>query len=264
MIGLETYGDVTRVHMYSAVSDALGYSVSAYLMRGALIDVGFPSAARELAQVLDKLRPEGVLLTHHHEDHAGNVELVARGGVPIAAAQSTIDALRAHSDIGLYRRVVWGRRTRFTSPISYYSSETLSLVPTPGHSHDHHIVWDRESGTVFAGDLFLGVKVRMAHHDENPRQLVDSLRAVARLGPDRMFDGHRGLVPDAKAKLIAKADWLDETIARIEQRADEGWSDRAITREVLGREEAEYYVSLADLSRINLVRQVRLTRAANA
>jgi glyoxylase-like metal-dependent hydrolase (beta-lactamase superfamily II) len=259
MIRLESHGDVTRIHMYSAVSHAMGYSVSAYLVRGALIDVGFPGVAREVASALDQLRPEGVLLTHHHEDHAGNVELVARGGLPIAAAPSTIEALRAHGDIGSYRRLVWGRRTPFTSPMAQYASDSLSLVATPGHSHDHHIVWDRETGTLFAGDLFLGVKVRMAHHDENPRQLVESLRAAARLSPDRMFDGHRGLVPQAKEKLAAKASWLAETIERIERRIVEGWSDRAITRDVLGREEAEYYVSLADLSRINLVRQVRLT-----
>lgn len=260
MIRLETHGDVTRIHISSAISHAMGYSVSAYLVRGALIDVGFPGAARELASALDQLRPQGVLLTHHHEDHAGNVELVARGGLPIAAAPSTIQALRAHKEIGLYRRLVWGRRTPFTSPVEPYASDTLSLVPTPGHSHDHHVVWDRETGTLFAGDLFLGVKVRMAHHDENPRQLVESLRQACRLSPERMFDGHRGLVPDASEKLAAKASWLEETIGRIERRIDEGWDDRAITRDVLGREETEYYVSLADLSRINLVRQVRLTR----
>jgi ribonuclease/clavin/mitogillin len=262
MIRLETHGDVTRIHMASAVSQALGYSVSAYVIRGALIDVGFPAAAADLAKALDELRPEGVVLTHHHEDHAGNVELVARGGLPIAAAQSTLDALRAHHPIGTYRRVVWGRRTRFVSPITPYSTDALALVATPGHSHDHHIVWDRETGTLFAGDLFLGVKVRLAHHDENPRQLVESLRVAVRLSPERMFDGHRGLVTDPVSSLRAKADWLEETIARIDRRLDEGWSERAITREVLGREEAEYYVSLGDLSRLNLIRRTRETRSS--
>lgn len=259
MLRLETHGDVTRIHMSSRVSRTLGYSVSAFLVRDVLIDAGFPGAAGELAAYLDRHRPTGAVITHHHEDHAGNVELLARAGVPLRMADATAEALRAHQSIGLYRRVVWGRRTRFTTPGAPFVTETFALIHTPGHSHDHHVVLDRETGTLFAGDLFLGVKVRMAHHDENPRQLARSLRAVARLAPDRMFDAHRGLVENPVEMLTAKADWLDETIARIESRVAQGWSDRAITRDVLGAEEAEHYVSLGDLSRINFVKQVRAT-----
>lgn len=257
MIRLEQHGDVTRIHMSSWVSRAMGYSVSAFLVGDVLIDAGFPGAGAELAAFLDRRRPAGAIITHHHEDHAGNVELLARGGLPLRMADTTARALRAHAHIGLYRRVVWGRRTPFTASTEPFASDTLALIHTPGHSHDHHVVFDRESGTLFAGDLFLGVKVRMAHHDENPRELARSLRDVARLAPARMFDAHRGLVERPVEALTAKADWLEETIARIERRIAEGWSDRAITREVLGAEEAEHYVSLGDLSRINFVKQIR-------
>lgn len=262
MLRLETYGDVTRIHMSSGVSQALGYSVSAFLVRDVLIDAGFPGAAADLAAFLDRHRPTGAIITHHHEDHAGNVELLARAGVSLRMADATAEALRAHRPIGLYRRIVWGRRTRFTTPAEPFLTDTFSLVHTPGHSPDHHVVLDRETGTLFAGDLFLGVKVRMAHHDENPRQLAASVREVARLSPDRMFDAHRGLVENPVAMLTAKADWLDETIGRIEARIAEGWNDRAITREVLGAEETEHYVSFGDLSRINFVKQVRASSGA--
>ena len=37
--------------------------------------------------------------------------------------------------------------------------------------------WDAERETVFGGDLFLGVRVRVAHPGEDPRQLARSVRA---------------------------------------------------------------------------------------
>src|ERR687883_200145 len=124
-----------------------------------------------------------------------------------------------------------------------FESDALTLVHTPGHSQDHHVVWDAERETVFAGDLFLGVKVRVARPGEDPRQLARSLRAVAALNPKRMFDAHRGPVPKPADALRAKADWLEATIAAVEARIASGWGDRQIVREVLGREELTHYVS---------------------
>ncbi|HJU64786.1 MAG TPA: MBL fold metallo-hydrolase, partial [Gemmatimonadaceae bacterium] len=228
---------------------------------GVLVDAGFPGVAPEFGGYLDRARPRGVILTHFHEDHAGNAELVARRGIPIAAASDTVAALRAAEQIGLYRRLIWGNVVPLRADIVPFQPGGLILVHTPGHSADHHVVWDAETGTLFSGDLFLGVKVRVAHPAEDPRLISHSVRAAASLGPRRMFDAHRGLVPNPVGALRAKADWLDETIAAIERRIAEGRPDRAIAREILGREELPHYISLGGLSRINIVRAVRRTEA---
>jgi hypothetical protein len=57
--------------------------------------------------------------------------------------------------------------------------------------------------------------------------------------------------------LLAKSDWIDETVARVERRLAEGWSDAAVRDEILGREELAGYFSFGDYSRINFVRAVR-------
>lgn len=257
MLQLETHGDVTRLAMSTRVSRAAGYAVSAYAVRGILIDTGFPAVAREVAAWIDQARPAGVVLTHSHEDHAGNVELIARRGLPIAAGSATLSALRNAHKIGFYRRLLWGRVPPLVSPIEPFEPDGLALVPTPGHASDHMIVWDAERETLFAGDLFLSVKVRAAHPGEDLRQLVRSVRTAAALRPKRMFDAHRGLVPDPVTSLEAKADWLEETIGVIEGRIARGWSDREIARAVLGREESAYYISRGQMSKINFVRAVR-------
>jgi hypothetical protein len=119
------------------------------------------------------------------------------------------------------------------------------------------VVWDSMTGTLFGGDLYLGVKVRIAHSGEDPWLLVRTLREIAALGPDRLFDAHRGFVPTPVPLLLAKADWTEEMIAAIERRIAEGAEDSAIVRELFGGESVPGYFSAGDYSRTNFVRNVR-------
>ena len=257
MIELETVGDVTRVIMSTRWSRAFGYTVSAYVYRGLVIDTGFPDVAGEFGALLDRVRPSGVVLTHHHEDHAGNISAVARRTLPLATAPATLEALRAGERAGLYRRVVWGTLAPLAAPPAPFEADGLTLLHTPGHSADHHAAWDAEREILFAGDLFLGVRVRVARPGEDPRRLARSLRAAAELRPRLMFDAHRGAVPEPARALAAKADWIEETVAAIDRRIAQGWGDATIARDVLGPEDLVGYVSMGDLSRRNFVRAVR-------
>lgn len=258
MLDIEKLDDVTRVVMSTPITRRAGYTASAFLVRGIMIDLGFPAVWEELEKWIDSSRPEGAILTHHHEDHAGNADRAARRSLPLDAAPATLALLRENAPIELHRRIIWGTPHRLTAPVTPLPPHHgLSLIATPGHTPDHHAVWDAERETLFAGDLFLGVKVRALHRHEDPRLIACSLRAAAALAPKRMFDSHRGLVRNPVAALLAKADWIDSTIAAIERHLADGWSDRATTHAVLGREEAVYYVSNGAMSKINFVRAVR-------
>jgi glyoxylase-like metal-dependent hydrolase (beta-lactamase superfamily II) len=262
MLRLEAHDDVTRVILSSRASRLVGFGVSAYLVRGVLVDTGFPGAAAELLAWVQSLgaRLRGAVLTHKHEDHAGNVEALARRGVPLAMSDATRAAVRVPQRIGFYRRFTWRAMTPLVTTPVPLALAPLELVPTPGHSSDHHAVWDPGTRTLFGGDLFLGVKVRIAHPGEDPRRLARSLRAAAALEPRRLFDAHRGPVPAPAAALRAKADWLDETLAAVDRLLDAGWSDAAIRQAVLGREELAGWFSRGDYSRLNFVRAARQSR----
>ncbi len=257
MIEVSEAHGVTRIHMWSRRSRLVGYTVSAYVFDGVLIDCGFPAVRLDLARVLDEMPVRGAIITHHHEDHAGNLALLAARAVPVAMPSETMAIARTGERVGLYRRFAWGTMRRLGRPLERFHTGHLALLHMPGHSADHHVVWDAESGILFAGDLFLGVKVRVARPGEDPRQLAQSLRRAADLRPRLMFDAHRGLVPDGATALLAKARWLDETIGRIDTHIAAGWSDRAITRAVLGREDVVHYVSSGDLAKVNFVKAVR-------
>jgi ribonuclease/clavin/mitogillin len=255
---IERYGDVQRIRMWSAGSRAAGLDVSAYVVRGIMIDSGFPRARRRLVEAVRELRVSGLAVTHWHEDHAGNVAPLAALGLPIFVRPETEATLRERPAIALYRHMIWGRPPRLTVPITSLAPPALRGIHTPGHSVDHQAIWDDETATLFSGDLWLGVHSRAVHASEDPYAIVESLRRVRALQPARMFDAHRGSVPDPVGALTAKIDWLADTLGQLEDRIAAGWSDRDIVRRVLGGEERSGILSGGDYARRNLVRAVRV------
>lgn len=244
---------VVRFRCSSRLSAAVGYEVSAYVIDGVLIDTGFPRIGSALLPLLAREDIRGVVVTHWHEDHAGNVAALAARGIPVLMHPETEATLRERPGILPYRSVIWGRSGRLEQKAPSFDPSPLEILQTPGHAHDHLVVWDPSRRIVASGDLFLGVKVRVAHVHESPRALVQSLRLVAALEPRLLLDAHRGPVPDASSVLRAKADWLEETLAEIYRLADRGLRPRSIARELLGREELVGIASGGEYSKRALV-----------
>ena len=248
---------VRRLRMRSWRGAVVGYDVSAYLVGDVLIDTGFPRGGRALVDAVEALRPRGVVVTHWHEDHAGNAAALASRGVPMAMDPRCETLLRERPSIRFYRRAVWGRNERLTAPLVRLDPAPLVMVGMPGHSPDHLGVWDPERKILVSGDLFLGVKVRVAHEeDESPRALVASLRRAAALEPRLLLDAHRGPIRDAAAQLRAKAEWNDEVIGQIERLHAAGVEPAAIVRRLFGGESLVGFVSGLEYSRRGFVRAV--------
>ena len=235
---------------------AVGYEVSAYVIDGVLIDTGFPGVADELSAAVAALSPRGVIVTHWHEDHAGNAARLAELGIPVHMHPLCEAALRERPAIGRYRQFVWGRNPRLRVPLVDFDPAPLQVVPTPGHTDDHLVVWHAERRIVASGDLFLGVKVRIAHPHESPRALLASLRAVVALDPHVLLDAHRGVVRNPMVALAAKIDWMEATIGQITTLANAGCGKREIRDRVLGREALVGWVSRGEYSKLAFVRAV--------
>ncbi len=258
MVEVIEHEGVTQWRFASIGSRLAGFSASTFLTAdGVLIDTGPPAARRDFARLLQAAPVRGVAVTHHHEDHAGNVELVAARGLPTWIAAATAPLVRRVAPIGAYRKVTWSVMQPLTSPVTPFDLDTLSAIETPGHTADHHVLWDARTRTLFAGDLFLGVAVRIAHHDEDLWASIDSLERVAALEPERMFCAHRGLVVDAAAALRGKAAWTRERIATVSAAIRAGKSDDTIVRTIMGGESLTGWASAGEYSRRSFVRLVR-------
>jgi glyoxylase-like metal-dependent hydrolase (beta-lactamase superfamily II) len=255
MIRTTQHGDVLQLECSTVASRLASYSVNVYVVRG-VMNCAFPAIGAALMQWVDANPVRGAILTHAHEDHAGNADRLIERGVPVQMADASDAAARDPGHIGLYRRICWGNVRPLRGTRVPFSDSAFALESAPGHSPDHHVIWDAERETYFCGDAFIGVKVRIAHLDEDFAAQVRTLRAMAARKPKRVFDGHRGALDDPTNTLLAKADWIDETVHRIESLARQGWSPHAIRREVLGAEDSTGLMSFGDYSRINFVRVV--------
>jgi len=260
VVEVTRFGEVTRVRMWTWRTAAVGYDVSAYVVRGVVIDTGFRHVAEHFAGALQSLRPRGIVVTHWHEDHAGNVPELAAGW-PMWMSDYTEQKLRERQQVKLYRHLTWGRPRALVHPVQTFDFAPLQAVATPGHSPDHHVVFDPETRDLFSGDLWLGTRVRIMGANENPYEIIDSLTRAIALEPLRMFDAHRGLIDQPDVALRAKRAWLQDTVGEIERLLDAGESERSILRAVLEGEERTALVSQGEYSRRNLVRAVARRRA---
>lgn len=257
MIVRESYGDVVRYHTWNRAGRFAGLSVSAYRVRDVLIDCAFPRIREEVAALLHVEPVRGAILTHAHEDHAGNASLLQALRIPTQLAADTAAALAHPKRLRAYRHYTWGSPPALVGALTPFSDPSLELIRAPGHSPDHHVVWDASTGTLFSADLFLGVKVRLSHRYESPRTTEQELRRWIAIGPERVFCAHRGLVPGGAKALSAKAEWLAEMIGRVADAITRGESDDAITRRLLGGEDRTGIVSFGEYANINFVRAVR-------
>jgi ribonuclease/clavin/mitogillin len=259
MIETTRHDDVTRLRLWTRRSAAVGYDVSVYVVGGVLIDTGFPHVRRDLEAAVLELGPAGAVVTHWHEDHGGNAPTLAPT-LPLWMAEYTEMKLRERQQVKLYRHFTWGRPRPLIAPVMPFDPGVLQCIATPGHSRDHHVVFDPRTGTLFSADLWLGVRVRIVGTSENPYAIIESLDRAIALNPARMFDAHRGLVNKPVMALRAKKGWLQDVVGNIERRIDAGQSDAQIVREVLDGEERTALVSQGEYSRRNLVRAVRRER----
>lgn len=163
-----------------------------FLVRGgeaALVDTGLPGTLPDVEGVLDELgldwRAVGnIILTHHHGDHAGNIDEVA-GLAPDAAVHiGAPDLDRVPTSVPL-RPVEDGDRVF-----------DLEVVATPGHTPGHVSIWDEAAGILVAGDALNtrngtlnSASADTRFTDDGP--LADqSVQRLATLGFEVLLVGH--------------------------------------------------------------------------
>lgn len=261
MIRVEPGAEVTFFRMSRSVLGRSLYWTGCYLVDGLLVDCGPPALARELCAALEERALDGVVITHHHEDHMGGAALLQeRRGLRPLVHPAGQPALAQGFEIELYRRVVWGRpRPVACEPLAAEVRTRrlrFEVLHTPGHSPDHVCLFEPSRGWLFAGDLFLAERLRYLRRDEDLDQLIASLRRVAALPVRDVFCAHRGLVRGGKDALARKAENLEALRERARELLRQGLGEREVTRRVAGKEGLTTWLSAGHFSARNFVRAV--------
>jgi len=131
-------------------------------------------------------------------------------------------------------------------------------LPAPGHSETHVALWEEATGTVFTGDLFVSPGASAVLVQENPYDLVESLRRVAAVEPRLILTGHGLMLANPALRLRIKADRVEGAAARAVDLHHAGMAERDIVRDIFptGNRRDRFVEALTqgEFSRLNFIR----------
>ncbi|MDI3256446.1 MAG: MBL fold metallo-hydrolase [Kyrpidia sp.] len=181
---------------------------------GVLIDAGYsdPEALRPLIDhVLERnLRITGILLTHHHPDHAaGAGYLSEHWDCPVHVHPA--DAEAVHKYVPGTRLAPDLRE----GTVHGVGGVKLVAVETPGHTPGHVSFWESNDGILFTGDAVLGAGTTwIGPPDGHLGTYLDTLRKLLTLPAQAAGPAHGPIIEDPSSRIRY---YLSHRLEREEQ-----------------------------------------------
>lgn len=151
--------------------------------------------ARALASQGRKL--VAIVATHHHEDHVGGLDVLARElDAPVWAHDATVSRLPPSTRARVTRRLAEGDVITLDGP----TPEAWRVLHTPGHAPGHVCLLEERTRTLVVGDMVASVgTILIAPGDGDMQVYLQQLDRLAQL--------------DASLALPAHGDPIDEPTA---------------------------------------------------
>ncbi|MEM7658459.1 MAG: MBL fold metallo-hydrolase [Bacteroidota bacterium] len=243
------------------ISKAIG--LNGFMMEGLLIDTGQVHMQKEIREVVGAHPIEQVFLTHHHEDHSGNLAMVKQTTqAPIYASPDCIELMKAPPPISLAQKLTWGDRPPFTELIPKANcletpNHRFQLIPVPGHAKDMVALYDPERAWLFSADAWVSPYIKYFMRPESMAEQIQTLERLGQLAVEVLFCSHNPKLSGGQALLKQKQQFLEDFYGRVVQEWEKGKSVPAIRR-AMGRKENLFLKCLSggELSLYNMIASV--------
>lgn len=236
--------------------------VHCFLIDGLLIDTGFPHISKEITSILQNESVEKIIVTHHHEDHAGNIEtLKATLGVQAFGSKKCVELMKRPVIVEPARWLTWGQQGK-ADLISLEDSNCIdsqnfsfNIIEAPGHSEDQICLYEANKGWLFSADCYLDDHIQVFMRDEKMEDHIETIRKLLTLEFEVLFCSHNIKLSNGKAGLERKLQYLEDFFGRVKREYEKGKLEKEIMSAL---DIKEYYfiktLSLGQLSRVNMVK----------
>jgi glyoxylase-like metal-dependent hydrolase (beta-lactamase superfamily II) len=230
-----------------------------YRIGDACIDTGPSNEWRLVEAFLNERKVKQALITHYHEDHSGNGgHIHDTFNANVLCHENSHSRLKNGFAIEMVRKLTFGQVSlvsteHFPDRIAVGDGIELQPLHFPGHSDDMTCFYEPKRGWLFSGDLYIASQIKYMTREENVSQMINSLRAAMQLDFRELFCAHRGIVSDGPAALAKKLDFIVSLREEVHYWRDKGLPVRAITRQLIGKEDITALVSGFNMSKRNVI-----------
>ncbi|MGD8909143.1 MAG: MBL fold metallo-hydrolase [Chromatiales bacterium] len=253
------FGEVCGIKVRDSIFGHPLMAVIFYHIDDLLIDTGPYCARKVIKNYIEQQNIGSALLTHYHEDHAGNARFLLSKGVTVLGHEKTATKLKNKIRLKPYEHILFGKLEPAKIDLlpNVVSTKHYDLVPvhTPGHSIDHTVYHEPNRGWLFSGDLFLGQKIKYWRKDEDMHSTLQSLDHVLKLDFDSLFCGHNPKLKNPKRYLESKKQHLLDLVDKVNQLSAHGLNKNEILNELIKGKEKRIakWLTLGDASYKNMI-----------
>jgi len=232
-----------------------------YFVDGLLIDAGQRKARSKILKELSPLPVQQLFITHHHEDHTGNIhELQQEFECPVYATELCCKMMKDPPSISFAQWLVWGNRPAYETLTPIESmikipNHQFQLIPIPGHAEDMVALYEPERKWLFSADLYINSYIGYYLKNESIISQINSLKRALKLDFNQLFCSHSPQLIGGKEKLREKLNYLEAFYENVTKWYRQGLNAKEIYKRMNLKEHGYIHLlSHGKLSKLNMVK----------
>lgn len=239
-------------------------TVYAFVVGDILIDTAQSHNRENILKIAREHHISKIILTHHHEDHSGNVAyLMQTLNIDAFAHPKAVKLLKKGLQLSPLAKILSGDVAKadlkplLENEVIVTKDYTLQPIYTPGHCDDHYCYYEANKGWLFSGDLYIADKIKYFAYFESLLTQIQSLKKLIALDFDVLFCSHNPKTKGGKQHLINKLHFLENFAGEVEVYYHQGYGVKQIFDKMGMKENyTNKYLTLGRFCAENMVRSV--------
>jgi len=234
-----------------------------YFIDGLMIDTGHTRMASNIFDQVKDLPVKQIFITHHHEDHSGNIARMQNYfDCPVYASDLCCEMMKSPPPISFAQKMSWGERPAFNNLIpksDFIETENykFQIIPIPGHAVDMVALYEPTKKWLFTSDLYVNSYIAYFLENESTLNQINSIKRILELDFEVMLCGHNPQLKNGKTKLKKKLLFLEKFYEDVTKLYDKNYSAEQIFLKMeLVETKSVKFLSNGHLSKMNMVKSV--------